>query len=405
MQQPARHPAIRARGAQLPLITLCLLACAGTALGLVDEAVDMGGDVVVEATFNRPGLADHQSTRLEDRIIQMIGQAAPGSSIHVSIYSFTRTAIADALLDARRHDVTIHVVVDGRTLRKSGGAVELLRKGDAERGPLTGCKGACVKVCRRGCHGLHINHNKFVLFSEMRDGSRWVVAQTSANFTAGQHRHYNDLLVVKNDRALFNAFRGYFDDLTRRRLALRYYRRSRGSSGIGVHFFPRLLGSDPFVKILRGVRCDAESTIRVAHSRFESQRLAVARQLRRLADRGCDVQIILREEPKKRSPGRAVLKELEGLVTLLPYRAEGDDHNAIHTKLMLINAPRAGAEGRQHLVLRGSHKLSITSLYFNDDVLLRVDNEDLFSAYEAFFDEILMSHDTAGRSESRSAGH
>ena len=375
------------------LIGLCLLVCAGAAWGLVDEAIDLGDDIVVEATFNRPGLANDESRRLEDRIIQMIAHAAPESSIHVSVYSFTRTAIAEALLEARRHNVTVHVLVDGQTLRKSDGAVELLRKGDAEHPPLAGCKGPCVKVCRRGCHGFHINHNKFALFSKLRDGSRWVVAQTSANFTAGQHRHYNDLLVVKNDRALFEAFREYFDDLTRRRLAPRYYRRSHGSSGIGVHFFPRLFGSDPVVKILRSVKCDDRSTIRVAHSRFESHRLGVARQLRKLADRGCDVHIILREEPHKRSPGRAVMKELEGLVTLLPYRGHGDRRNAFHTKLMLINAPRSGAEGRQHLVLTGSHNLSITSLYFNDDVLLKVDNEDLFDAYESFFEEILMSHD------------
>jgi phosphatidylserine/phosphatidylglycerophosphate/cardiolipin synthase-like enzyme len=354
----------------------------------------MGGSVVVEATFNRPGLGNDTSTRVEDRIVEMIGQAAPGSDIYVSIYTFKRAAIAEALLNAQQQDVTVQVLVDNKSLRSE--AMALLRNGDSTRPPLQGCRGGrCIKVCRAGCHGFHINHNKFVLFSELRDGSRWVVAQTSANFTRGQLRHYNDLLVVKNDPRLYEAFRGYFDDLSRRRWSPRYYRREQGDSGIGVHFFPRLFGPDPLVHILSDIECDGDSVIRVAHSRFESYRVKVARRLRQLSDRGCDVHIILREEPGKRSPGKAVMRELEGLVTLLPYKgdASGPTHNAIHTKLMLINAPYAGSEARKHLVLTGSHNLSVTSLRLNDEVLLRVDNETLFDAYEAFWDEILSNHE------------
>ncbi|MFW6092714.1 MAG: phospholipase D-like domain-containing protein, partial [Pseudomonadota bacterium] len=296
---------------------------------------------------------------------------------------------------ARRKGVTVRVVADSKSLATDDSALEMLMNGNDELPPLGGCDGGCVSVCRAGCHGFHINHNKFLLLSELEDGSRWVVAQSSANFTAGQHRNYNDLLVFHNDRELYATFEAYFDDLDRRLWSPRYYREEETTSGIAVHFFPRLFGPDPIVDILDSVQCDPGSTIRVAHSRFESFRLDVARKLRELSDQGCDVHAILRREPRRFSPGRAVLGELDELATVLPYKGHDIDgkRNAIHTKLMLIKAPHGGSEEPRHLVLTGSHNLSVTSLHLNDEVLLRVDNAALFAAYEKFWDEILQAHE------------
>lgn len=372
-----------------------LWAAAGPAGALVDERIRIEGDVELEATFNQPGLNDEPSTRLEDRVIQMISLAVPGSEIFVSIYTFTSVAVAESLLDAQDRGVTVRVLVDNKSLRRGNAAMELLRWGSAERDRLRGCPGRCVKICWIGCHGFHINHNKFVLFSELRDGSRWVVAQSSANFTTGQHSHYNDLIVIKNDRQLYRVFTEYFSDLGRRVWSPRYYRRERGASGINVYFFPRLFGPDPIAKMLDDVECDSDSVIRVAHSRFDSWRMKVARRLRALSDRGCDVHVILREEPGKFSPGSAVTKELDGLVTVLPYKGGpgGEARNAIHTKLLLIKSRYAGSDKPRHMVLTGSHNLSLTSLRLNDEVLLRVDNEALFDAYARFWGSILEAHD------------
>lgn len=364
---------------------LALLAVAGTAAAQVDERVTLGDHVEVEATFNRPGPGS-VSTRLEDRIIAMIEAAAPGSDVFVAMYTFTRLEVAQALLAARRRGVTVRVLVDAKSVRGDNPAVEALR---AARGGLDGCGRACVRVCRRGCQGLHINHNKFLLLSRLRDGSRWVVAQSSANFTAGQLHHHNDLVVIKNDRKLYRAFRRYFDDLSRRRWAPRYFRRAEGESGVEAYFFPRLFGPDPIVKMLDRIDCDPDAVIRVAHSRFQSHRLRVARRLRALADQGCDVHVLVRDEPGKDSPGSAVLRELEGLVTVLPYKGRPRADNAIHTKLMLIRARYAGSEEPRHVVLTGSHNLSATSLRFNDEVLLRLENEALFDAYQGFWEGML----------------
>jgi len=63
----------------------------------------------------------------------------------------------------------------------------MLTEVDDSLPPLSGCEGECATICWPGCQGFNINHNKFALFSELDNGSRWVVAQTSANLTLGLH--------------------------------------------------------------------------------------------------------------------------------------------------------------------------------------------------------------------------
>lgn len=374
---------------------------------LVDDHVELDDRVSIEVTFNRPGLGINEpSTRLEDRLIELISQAVPGSQIGMSIYTFRRETVARALLEARQRGVRVQVVVDNKS--RNSPALTLLTRGDDDLPPLGGCGGRCLKICWLGCHGLHINHNKFALFSELEDGSRWVVAQSSANLTQGQLRHYNDLVVIKNDRRMYQSFASYFADLLRPLWKPSYSRRAKGSSPIEAYFFPRPFGSDPVLGILRDVECDADSVIRVAHSRFESQRGKVAKRLRKLAERGCDVHVIARSEPGRRSPASSVVSELESMITVLPYK--GDDlearRNAIHTKLILIKAPFQGSDELRHFVLTGSHNLSVTSLKLNDEVLLRIESEALFDSYESFWDSILEAHqDRQAAAETRDAGH
>lgn len=362
-------------------------------VALVDEHHELDDQVSIEVTFNQPGLGKNRpSSRLEDRFIELISQALPGSEISMSIYTFRRETVARALLEAQQRGVRVRVVVDNKS--RGSPALSLLQHGDGTLPPLGNCAGRCLKVCWLGCQGLHINHNKFALFSELGDGSRWVVVQTSANLTRGQLRHYNDLIVIKNDHRIYEAFAGYFSDLMRPLWRPSYSRHSTGSSPIEAYFFPRLFGADPVLDILGDVECDDDSLIRVAHSRFEAQRRKVAKRLRTLAEHGCDVHVIARSEPGKRSPGTSVVDELDDLITVLPYKGpelEGR-RNALHTKLILIKAPYRGSEEPQHIVLTGSHNLSITSLRLNDEVLLRIDDEAVFDSYESFWDSIIEAH-------------
>lgn len=360
---------------------------------LVDDHLELDDQVSIEITFNQPGLAENQpSSRLEDRFIELISQALPGSEISMSIYTFKRETVARALLEAQQRGVQVRVVVDNKS--RGSPALDLLTSGDGTLQPLGDCDGRCLKVCWLGCQGLHINHNKFALFSELEDGGRWVVVQTSANLTRGQLRHYNDLIVIKNDRRIYRAFEGYFADLMRPIWRPSYARHGAGSAPIEAYFFPRLLGADPVLDILGDVECDDESMIRVAHSRFEAQRSKVAKRLRTLAEGGCDVHVLARSEPGKRSPGTSVVDELADLITVLPYKGPALEkrQNALHTKLILIKARYRGSEEPHHIVLTGSHNLSITSLRLNDEVLLRIDDEAVFDSYAGFWESIIEAH-------------
>ena len=376
MMQARSHSSAAVRSHLVVWGALLLLIAQVAIADLVDKRV-MLDDIELQATFNRPGLRGDSSSRLEDRLVQLVAMAIPGSRIYVSMYTFRRERMAQALLDADSRGVVVSVVVDDKSLGSE---------------PLQNCGGECVTICWRACHGFHINHNKFLLFSHLDDGSQWVVAQSSANFTDGQLHHYNDLVVIKNDGTLFRAFEDYFYDLRHGVRSPLYFRRQRGESPVRAYFFPRLIGPDPVVRMLEKVHCEPDSVIRLAHSRFESFRNRVARRLSELADDGCDIHIILRDEPAKRSPGSLVVDSLDEHLTVLPYAGEEARNNAIHTKLMLISAPYGDSRRHRHFVITGSHNLSVTSLRLNDEAMLRIDNEALFEAYLAFWEDIRDAH-------------
>lgn len=157
--------------------------------------------------------------------------------------------MAEAFIEAWQRGVDVQLVVGS-----AFPAVDLLLAAMPER----------VFICRdaagtpNGCMGGRINHNKFILFSRLNDGSTDVTVQSSANFTEVQLPNANNLVVVRHQAALYAAYRQYWQDLAARPLNPDYYRMADGGAGIRVWFFPRAGANgstgemDPIVEQLDG---------------------------------------------------------------------------------------------------------------------------------------------------------
>ena len=332
----------------------------------------------IETYFVRPDLDKSKDTILEDQLQNLIGQADKGSSIYISVYHIYNSAVPIALLEAQNRGVKVYVITEKDSKKKEG--FQLLRNG---YGDLPAIEEGRIRICSKGCLGKVNNHNKFYLFSRLKNGDQHIVAQSSANLTNSQQRHYNDLIIFRDHEEMYEAFLDYW------RLAFekeKKHWRKKSTSKIydvaknhQVLFFPMKKEKDPVLDALSQIECQKDSVIRVSQSRF--MRKKIARKLRSLHDQGCDVRVIARDDRHKGSPTKKVRKALGRLLEIFPYRIERQTLDSIHMKIMLIKAHDLVSKKKVHWVFTGSHNFNKNSLRNNGDVLLRINSLGLFQTY------------------------
>ena len=312
-----------------------------------------------------------EDSSMEDEVIRLIRMAASGSQIRLSMYEWTRLRFVTPLGDAADRGVDVRGVLDGSHPSESVVAALLERLG-ADR------VHRCVHADYSACIGDRINHNKFFLFSELTDGSRDVVVQSSANLNAGQVRRHNNLVIVRGDRALYDFYMAYWNDLRAGRRDLNYYRSIMGDSGTKAYFYPRAAG-DTILSVIDNVHCDPGATVRVAMAFFTNGRDDVASALADLRRAGCDVQVIIGSYDS--SPGTRVASLLRA--GGVPVSVAPPDALNVHSKYMIINARYGEGAAIERLVFTGSHNYTSPALRRNDEALMRVADPDI---YEAFWD-------------------
>lgn len=372
----------------------------------------------IETVFNTPGFYGQRTTTLEDKLIEMIKSSVTGSKIRIALYTLDRTVVAQELVHASQRGVDVQIVLDGGNAIRSqqvGHAINVLVEGFNGNSGLICANGEsdCIKFCSgplapilkpfkikknfivgESCRGLISNHNKLFLFTELNDGSKNIVAQTSANMTAGQLKMYNDLIIIKNDEIFFNHLYNYWQKLKKDNTQLfkkSFPTISEDEKYLTAYFFPRPTARDPIKALLRRVNCHLpDSIIRVSHSSFSRHK--VAYELKRLKEAGCKVEVIARIDPKQHSPSKKVKKALAESIVLLPYDGQHPDQqseNSIHTKIVTINAAIDNSPEKIKVVLTGSYNLDIISLRANDETLIEVRDDEIYEHYNQFLDQIL----------------
>ena len=330
--------------------------------------------VSAAAYFNAPqdGARD---PLLENRLIALIDSVPAGASLRGAFYTWSRQSVARAVVRAHARGVDVRLVLADGNVTGSGReyrAVTRLRNGLGDRLHI------CTRGDSRSCLGTGIQHNKFLLASELEDGRRHVIWQSSANLTRPQLRAFNDAVILDGDAALFEALLHYWQALHEGRTAPHYRDSATGDALSRVHFFPRARG-DTVVEILDRVDCSGGGQIHLAMARFTWPRRAVARRLAGLRAEGCEVAAVLRESHS----GQRLRGILEaGDVTLWVF-PRGADH-AVHSKYLLIDAPISGSPLGPlpvQMVVTGSHNFTGPALRRHDEILFEIPDAGLHAAY------------------------
>ena len=327
-----------------------------------------------EFTQPQPDAPDHS---IEDRVVELLDQTPDDARVLAAFYTFSRERVAQAFIDAYERGVDVRIVLGNTNTFDDGTPWDAVQLLDDELGDrLTICS-EDEEHHEGGCMGDNIHHNKFITFSELDDGSEDLVLQTSANLTSAQLEQFNNMVLTRGDSDLYSAFVSYWNDLQPDVTDLAYDRYEHGEQ-TKAYFFPHADG-DPILDVLDEVRCDVETDIYLAVAFFTNARVPVAEQLRQLDDDGCNVFVVLRERPEVFSPGDEIIDELErGDINLGIFRE--DEEIQLHSKYLAIDGGY-GADDDSRVVWTGSHNYTWFALRNNDEVLLKIRDDDVFDAH------------------------
>ncbi|MFI0445602.1 phosphatidylserine/phosphatidylglycerophosphate/cardiolipin synthase family protein [Actinomadura sp. 6N118] len=352
-----------------------------------------------QAVFNDPTTAEGE-VRIFRHLTELINGAARNSRIRVAMFQWLPddgstsepvvAPVVDALIRAyRERNVKVQVLVDQSTINeepyeKLAAALNEVR---GDESWAHHCAGTNPSGARQACIGYSDErdstmHNKFFLFTSTL-GARWVVSNGSGNMGPFMAKMWNSQYTVVNNRNLYTRFKGYFEDLNAQRNERRrdpnYYAQRPPLPSILTnttsYHYPRAEG-DPFVNNLRDVRCPGTS-IRIAA--WSLSRTALATALRKLAEDGCTVSIIVNWMGKNACE---ILIPADGSPKVEIRGASLGDRPGVHQKDVLIAGRYLGDDNTA--VFTGSANLNRKSLRHNDENVIRVLNNR--PLYDQFLD-------------------
>jgi hypothetical protein len=378
----SRGGILKRAGAMTVLAIACMLSPTSAI-----SAVQQDGAAVIEYTtvFANPGPAGENDPTIERYIIEQIDATPAGAKIAFAARDWTRQAVAAAVRNAFDRGVDVIGVIDGSERDRPF----LKAMVDALGGRVIFCGtpsfefNSCISnVSRPG-----LMHNKFWTFSELSDGSKNVVIQTSQNFTTPQLRQFQDLVRIDGDVALYDGYRRYVEDMKAQNRSDHYYLVTSGDDDRNTMYpFPRrqpdVWTDDTIVDRLNEVDCSeggapsGEGLIRVAQAFFRRERMAIAQKLIALRNEGCFVQVI-----NSNGDADVVAELLNAGIEVSPLF-----HGAIgaetHTKYWFVDAKSTVTEVRTRIVYAGSANWRADQ-HQTDDMLLRVVDDGVYAAYES----------------------
>jgi len=366
-------------------------------LGLAPAALTDGaaraqdGGPSYELQFTMPPPEGGEDLTLEDHFVNQMAMTPPGAQVRIAQTVISRIRIAQAIVDAYNRGVDVQVVLHRQSNPEP--ATVLLRSSlPPER--VTACGetvglDSCIVSPLAGIYGMH---NRFWTISEMSDGSRFVSTTSAGQFNDDYVRHYNDLIVVRDDPLLFAAYNRYWADLKAQVRTDNYYRTEPITNG-SVHFLPRSRTlPDPVAEMLPSLDCqapggapDGKGLVRFGHNVAAQQRLALALRLIEYAQSGCTVEYTAGTWDAN------VQSWLIGAgVRFIPVSdqktATGQPVGII-AKAHWLDATTTSGQRLRRAYL-GSAELNFLGNYALDDQLVQIDDPGLVTRLNAWFDEL-----------------
>lgn len=260
----------------------------------------------------------------------------------------------------------------------------------------------------------NINHNKFVLFSQLDDGGskpKWVIANSSCNWRYRDRDRPNDMIVVSEDRPLYLSFLRYWQALwmaAGKEPSLPHFKYVYDDvpGGVKMYYLPLPDGSsDPVMDLLNSVIPTAQSKIYLVMATwgYGGRGKTICDKLLQLANQGCDVRIIAHHELQFSNEQKDwTLCKIDPLSDGEPMgycetsqavweKIAGNGKirwakSASHSKYILVDAPLVGGGSDPHKVLltgplNFGNPVTYSGCAMAENVVVIKDDADLFQRY------------------------
>ena len=321
-----------------------------------------------------------------NKLIEMVNATPQGAHIYLSIFGFDHAGLLEALEKATQRGVLLHLMVDSSI---DDTKIQNVLTISRIRSFLKG--GSELVVVTNDVNSSSINHNKFVIFSELNTDKGKVsnvVFQTSHNFTLEDSKKIQDALVVQSI-GLYDAYLTYWKDVSAKSLfGMKdfYYREYIGATdNIRGFFFPKRrngvsYGSDTIIEILNDISDLPSATIQVGMSDWVVSRINVVNKLSELLDKGAKIEVVVKNKVDPEIQN--VLRDMQSRGAKI--KIYDISRTNIHAKFLLINGKYKGEQSK--IVATGSHNYTTNALRNNNETLLVLKNyDDIYQAYLDYY--------------------
>jgi hypothetical protein len=370
----------------------------GCASALLAAGHAVAAPITYTTFFEDPGNGQTSDPSLERHAIELIDATPAGAQITFAFRDFDRNPIVNALIAARDRGVQVDGVIDGGE-RTRAPVQRLVSTLGADRVVLCGTPSFDFQSCIADplTFKPSLMHNKFLTFSELADGRRDVVLQTSQNFLfPSQYFYYNDMVEIAGDVALHDAYVRYLLEMKAQVRTDHYFVVRSGDDGRNTIFTsprrqPDVNTDDTIVDRLDEIDCSTGGSaagtglIRIANLAFRSERAVILRKLVDLQAAGCDIEGIFTYMDAD---------ILAGLVSAgIPVHpmwqrpVDGRRQVHAHTKFWTVDAKSTLTDERTKITYAGSSNWRADEQY-SDDLLLRIVDEGVYERYIGYWDLI-----------------
>jgi phosphatidylserine/phosphatidylglycerophosphate/cardiolipin synthase-like enzyme len=222
-------------------------------------------------------------------------------TIRIATWTLADWEVARALVAAQRRGVSVQIVA-ARSANKDHQQWKWLKRKLGQRTYIPGKSGSRDKVsfareCRGACRGPGgTAHAKYFMFDNVGSGHvHNVVVQSSMNLTVTGYKGQWNQAFVNRSAAIYDQFLSVFRETRIGRATSPSFRSFNAGTTVSL-FFPLRggnKGNDPVMKMLNRTSCTGHTKIRIIqYAIYGSRGTYLAKKLRSMWSRGCDVRII-----------------------------------------------------------------------------------------------------------------
>jgi len=347
------------------------------------------------ARFNTP--ISGSGRELSSLLVGTACAAATGATISVSTYILAANDPEPARILTALRSVAVERGVHVRfvlELQGSGITSATVRQLRRFANVVT-CKGGCIT---RAADAAQM-HDKVFAVSDTRwsPGKDPAVILGSSNWSTRQfHQYWQTAALFHGDKALYAAHVAKFDLMRRcatSRCSASQVRATVATDpgrGMTLHFFPQSSG-DETVATMRTVGCVPGSHVSISMYIASGSRIsAVTKQLRRLVEEGCDVDVLM-------SDGGAYATSSAGLAEVRKTGASLRCVTLSHAKFAVYRGVTVGGRTGQAMVTDGSQNWTTSGLRRNDDSTFTLSTAQASGGWQARIKAMASSYEAGWR--------